>query len=76
MRATKPLIAVALLAIWPSVAHGESLAKTIKKAVDRATLDQPGTKPFHFEGIARAKLRPGQGLWPNRDRRNLVGLAH
>ena len=54
MRATKPLIAVALLAIWPSVAHGESLAKTIKKAVDRATLDQPGTKPFHL----KASLAP------------------
>jgi hypothetical protein len=43
------VVVVAILAIWPKVAYAENLAKEIKKAVERSTLDQPGTKPFHLK---------------------------
>jgi hypothetical protein len=34
--------------------HAENLTRAIKKAVERSTLDQPGTKPFHL----RATIAP------------------
>jgi hypothetical protein len=39
-----------LMGAWGSPALGdtESDVKTVKKAVERSTLDQPGTKPFHL----------------------------
>lgn len=40
--------------VWPAFSHAENLEKVIKKAVERSTLDQPGTKPFHL----RATLAP------------------
>jgi len=33
------------------VGHAENLANEIKKAVERSTLDQPGTKPFHLTAV-------------------------
>ena len=35
--------------VWPAFSHAENLEKEIKKAVERSTLDQPGTKPFHLK---------------------------
>ena len=32
-----------------AVSHAEDMAHMVKKAVDRSTLDQPGTKPFHLK---------------------------
>jgi hypothetical protein len=37
------------ITVWPILGHAENLAKDIKKAVERSTLDQPGTKPFHLK---------------------------
>lgn len=34
-------------AMWPGDGHAENLVKELKKTVERSTLDQPGTKPFH-----------------------------
>lgn len=39
----------AAIAVWPTLGHAENLAKDIKKAVERSTLDQSGTKPFHLK---------------------------
>ena len=39
----------ALLAVWSALGNAENLAKDIKKAVERCTLDQPGTEPFHLK---------------------------
>jgi hypothetical protein len=45
---------LAALAAWPMLGHAENLAKEVKKAVERSTLDQPGTKAFHL----RATVAP------------------
>jgi hypothetical protein len=45
------ITAFAAMATWPTLAHAEDLAKEVKKAVERSTLDQPGTKPFHLKAI-------------------------
>ena len=39
---------IAGLLLWPTFSSADNLAKEIKKAVERSTLDQPGTKPFHL----------------------------
>jgi hypothetical protein len=31
------------------VSHAEDMAHMVKKAVERSTLNQPGTKPFHLK---------------------------
>jgi hypothetical protein len=36
---------------WPMLGHAEDLVKDVRKAVERSTLDQPGTKPFHLKAI-------------------------
>jgi TonB family protein len=48
------ITAFALIAAWPSIGRAENLAKEVKKAAERSTLDQSGTKPFHL----RAELAP------------------
>jgi len=48
------IIVLAAVAVCPTVCPAENLAKEIKKAVARSTLDQPGTKAFHI----RASLAP------------------
>jgi Gram-negative bacterial TonB protein C-terminal len=48
------IAALAAMTVWPTVGHAENLAKEVKKAVERSTLDQPGTKAFHL----RASLAP------------------
>lgn len=45
------IAAFAALAVWPILVHAESLPQQIKKAVERSTLDQAGTKPFHLKAI-------------------------
>ena len=44
----------AAMTVWPTLGHAENLAKEVKKAVERSTLDQPGTKAFHL----RATVAP------------------
>lgn len=42
----------AILLIVPSIpGHAENPTNDIKKAVERSTLDQPGTKPFHLKAL-------------------------
>jgi hypothetical protein len=41
----------AAMAIWPMPGHADNLAKEVKKAVERSTLDQSGTKPFHLRAV-------------------------
>jgi len=50
----KRLIVLSLLFALPCFTHAEDLSGTVKKAVERITLDQPGTKPFHL----KASLEP------------------
>jgi hypothetical protein len=45
---------LAAMTVWPTVGHAENLAKEVKKAVERSTLDQSGTTAFHL----RASLAP------------------
>lgn len=44
-------VALAAMTVWPALSHGDNLTKDIKKAVERSTLDQPGTKPFHLKAV-------------------------
>ncbi len=39
------------MATWPTLDHAEDLAKEFRKAVERSTLDQQGTKPFHLKAV-------------------------
>ncbi len=41
-----PLLAAIL--VWPVLGRADDLGKAIQKAVERSTLDQPGTKPFYL----------------------------
>jgi hypothetical protein len=47
-----PLFAAIL--VWPAFGRADDLGKAIRNAVERSTLDQRGTKPFHL----RATLAP------------------
>lgn len=42
------------MTVWPAPGHAENLAKEVKKAVERSTLDQSGTTAFHL----RATVAP------------------
>jgi hypothetical protein len=43
--------AFAVLMVWPTLGYAENLTKEVKKAVERGTLDQSGTKPFHLKAL-------------------------
>ena len=43
------IVALVAVTVWQTASQAENLAKDIKKAVERSTLDQPGTKPFHLK---------------------------
>ena len=49
MKCRWKVAALAAIAMWTTVGRAENLAKDIKKGVERSTLDQPGTKPFHLK---------------------------
>lgn len=44
-------IAVVAALTLPPVVHAENTVGEVKKAVERITLDQPGTKPFHLKAV-------------------------
>jgi hypothetical protein len=39
------------MAVLPTLGLAENLAKEVSKAVERSTLDQAGTKPFHLKAV-------------------------
>jgi len=45
------IAAFAAVAIWSTLGHAKNLAKDVKKAIERSTLDQSGTKPFHLKAV-------------------------
>jgi hypothetical protein len=59
------LPALLLLAL-PLAAHSEDNASRVRKAIERSTLDQPGTKPFHL----KATLAPSR---PSDDSSDRIG---
>ena len=46
---SQALLAFLLTYICTLTASAEDLSKLVKKAVEKSTLDQPGTKPFHLK---------------------------
>src|SRR5271157_325466 len=54
MRARWRIVVITALVVFPAFSHAENLVGQVKKAVERITLDQPGTKPFHL----KAELAP------------------
>jgi hypothetical protein len=54
MKTLTCLAAIASMMACSVMGYAENPAKEIKKAVERSTLDQPGTKPFHL----KASLAP------------------
>jgi hypothetical protein len=48
MRRQACVLLMVTMAFWSTLCHSDNLAKDIKKAVERGTLDQAGTKPFHL----------------------------
>jgi hypothetical protein len=50
------ITALAAIAVWPTLGHSEELVKEVKKAVERSTLDQAGTKPFHLRAVLAPSL--------------------
>lgn len=51
MRKTLGLTLLALCLSIRISAHAEDQAGRIKEAVQKSTLDQPGTKPFHLKAV-------------------------
>lgn len=45
------LIVFAALLACSTPGHTEDLAKNVRRAVERSTLDQPGTHPFHLRAV-------------------------
>lgn len=50
------IVRIALFAVIACAAHAEDLSRTVKKAIERSTLDQPGTHPFHLKAIYSPSL--------------------
>lgn len=50
----RSILGLLLLFATVSLVHAEDLVKRVREAVNRSTLDQPGTKPFHL----RAEIAP------------------
>ncbi len=48
-----------LVALWASA---EDLAGVVKKAVEKSTLDQSGTRPFHLKAAYAPSFERDQGL--------------
>jgi hypothetical protein len=66
MKLALPLLSVALFCVIPALA--EDLTGQIKKAVEKITLDQPGTKPFHLKAdkcraLSVTRTRTAQEWW-------------
>jgi hypothetical protein len=59
------MVVLAAMLAWPTLGQAENLVKEVKKAVERSTLDQQGTKPFHLKA----------SLAPSRDRDKEYGLT-
>ncbi|HSZ62384.1 MAG TPA: hypothetical protein VK828_11335 [Terriglobales bacterium] len=51
MREQSWVLVFAALLTCSSIGHTEDLVKDVRKAVERSTLDQPGTKPFHLRAV-------------------------
>jgi hypothetical protein len=51
MRKQSWVIVFAALLACSSIGHTENLATDVRKAVERSTLDQPGTNPFHLRAV-------------------------
>ncbi len=65
MRGKSWIVLFTVMLAWPTLGHAEDLVKEVKKAVERSTLDQPGTKPFHLKA----------SVAPSRDRDKEYGLT-
>jgi len=51
MRAQWRIVVFAAMVVGPTFGHAENLTKEVQKAVERSTLDQSGTKPFHLRAV-------------------------
>ncbi len=60
-----PAAVLLTILAWSTLGHAENLVKELKKAVERSTLDQAGTKPFHLKA----------SLSPSFDRDKAYGLT-
>jgi hypothetical protein len=58
-------VVVAAAVVWPALMNAEDTTSRVKKAVERNTLDQSGTKPFHLKAV----------LAPSFDRDNASGRS-
>jgi len=58
MSTQKLLAALIVIVALPSVIHGKDDARIVKKAVERSTLNQPGTKPFHLKALLAPARNP------------------
>lgn len=48
----RALVSIAFgILCWPVVGRSEDMVGRVRKAVERSTLDQPGTKPFHLKAV-------------------------
>jgi hypothetical protein len=55
----KAALALAILTGLSSLSHAKDPAAIIRKAVEKSTLNQPGTKPFHLKAVI-APSRPSE----------------
>jgi hypothetical protein len=53
---SKGIILLAAILSFRASARADNPVKTVKKAVERSTLNQPGTKPFHLKAVLAPSL--------------------
>jgi hypothetical protein len=58
----RKIISIGIVAISMSSSHGfaENMAGKIRKAIERSTLNQSGTKPFHLKSYDCSEFRARQ----------------
>ncbi len=61
MRGQWRITVFAAMAVWPALGQAENLVKDVKKAVERSTLDQAGTKPFHLRAVLAPSFEQDKG---------------
>jgi hypothetical protein len=62
MRKNPPLVGITLafIVLLVATAQAKDLADLVKKVVEKCTLDQPGTKPFHLKAVYSPSLERDQ----------------
>src|SRR6266404_1249771 len=71
----KAVIVLAAVLGWSASGRADDPVKTLRKAVERSTLNQSGTKPFHLKAVLALSFDRGSWIEANRAGGDLVGFT-